>query len=170
MLVIPTSLLTDLSGVGVAGHIGTGGCLAEEVTADCFWQVWREASSFDAARGSVLSWLTTIARSRAIDMVRRMAAVSKHELPMDEGSALEHRSPNSDPAELFEHSQRNLYSRQLLESLVPVQRQLLALAYFDGLSHCEIARRCAMPLGTVKSHIRRALARLHEKSSDNRSF
>ena len=138
-------------------------CLAEEVVEDCFWQVWREAALFDAARGSVLAWLMTITRSRAIDSVRRQVTVAKYETSLDAVYSLDPQCIELGPLELVDRGQRILHVKQLMYSLDPVQRQLLSLAYFAGLTQREIARQCRMPLGTVKSHIRRGLACLQSK-------
>lgn len=131
--------------------------VAEEVTEDVFWQVWRQAPRFDATRGSVLSWILTIARSRALDTLRR----GERAEALDE-EALASLPGDGDPHDLLDAVQRNDRLHRALSGLDPLPRQLLALSFFRGLTHEEIARHMSLPLGTVKSHIRRALLRLRE--------
>ncbi len=131
--------------------------VAEEVTEDVFWQVWRQAPRFDATRGSVVGWILTIARSRALDALRRgerAEALDEETLASLPGAG--------DPHDLLLAVQRNDRLHRALSGLDPLPRQLLALAFFRGLTHEEIASHMRLPLGTVKSHIRRALLRLRE--------
>ncbi|MEF8766481.1 MULTISPECIES: RNA polymerase sigma factor [Candidatus Accumulibacter] len=130
---------------------------AEEVTEDAFWQVWRQAPRFDAARGSVLAWVLTIARSRALDALRRRDPAEA----LDEDRLADLQEDN-DPQDLLLAVQRQHRLHAALQDLDPLPRQLLALAFFRDLSHEEIACQMCLPLGTVKSHIRRALLRLRQ--------
>ncbi|EXI66084.1 MAG: Sigma-K factor [Candidatus Accumulibacter adjunctus] len=130
---------------------------AEEVTEDTFWQVWRQAPRFDPLRGSVAAWVLTIARSRALDAVRRGEPTEV----LDE-ERLAAIAGDGDPQDLLLAVQRQHRLHAALGTLDAVPRQLLALAFFRGLSHEEIASQMSMPLGTVKSHIRRALLRLRD--------
>ncbi|MBN8455112.1 sigma-70 family RNA polymerase sigma factor [Accumulibacter sp.] len=130
---------------------------AEEVTEDTFWQIWRQAPRFDPLRGSVTAWVLTIARSRALDAVRRRDPAE----PLDE-ERLATVAGDSDPQDLLQAVQQQHRLHAALGTLDAVPRQLLALAFFRGLSHEEIANQMSMPLGTVKSHIRRALLRLRD--------
>lgn len=130
---------------------------AEEVTEDTFWQIWRQAPRFDPLRGSVTAWVLTIARSRALDAVRRRDPAE----PLDE-ERLATVAGDSDPQDLLQALQQQHRLHAALGTLDAVPRQLLALAFFRGLSHEEIANQMSMPLGTVKSHIRRALLRLRD--------
>jgi RNA polymerase sigma-70 factor (ECF subfamily) len=130
---------------------------AEEVTEDTFWQIWRQAPRFDPLRGSVVAWVLTIARSRALDAVRRLEPTE----PLDE-ERLAAVAGESDPQDLLVAVQQQHRLHAALGTLDAVPRQLLALAFFRGLSHEEIASQMSMPLGTVKSHIRRALLRLRD--------
>lgn len=138
--------------------------LAEEVAEEVFFQVWRQAPRFDAERGRPLTWLLGMARSRAIDAIRREARFQHEEL--DEESA-----PLSAPAaesgdELLAVAQEHAELHRALLLLKPQPRQLVALAFFNGLSHEEIASQTRLPLGTVKSQIRRALITLREALGD----
>ncbi|MEF8715625.1 MAG: sigma-70 family RNA polymerase sigma factor [Accumulibacter sp.] len=129
---------------------------AEEVTEDAFWQVWRQAPRFDATRGSVLAWVLTIVRSRALDALRRRDPAET----LDEERLADQQGGENDPQDLLLAVQRQHRLHAALQDLDPLPRQLLALAFFRDLSHEEIACQMCLPLGTVKSHIRRALLRL----------
>ena len=134
---------------------------AEEVTLDVYLQVWRTAQSYDSGRGTVSSWLVTLARSRAIDALRsRQVRSAMFEQPLEE--ILEPRDLRRDPEQLsIEQAQAHMVSNLLAE--LPVdQRQAIKLAYFSGLSHSEIAARSGLPLGTVKTRIRLGMLRLRE--------
>jgi RNA polymerase sigma-70 factor (ECF subfamily) len=132
---------------------------AEEVTEDCFWQVWRQAPRFDAVRGSAVAWIMTIARSRALDALRRRDTAE----PLgEEQLANTPAEDQSDPQDLLAAVQKQHRLHAALGALEPLPRQLVALAFFRGLSHEEIAGQMGLPLGTVKSHIRRALLRLRD--------
>lgn len=134
---------------------------AEEVTLDVYLQVWRTAQSYDSGRGTVSSWLVTLARSRAIDALRsRQVRSAMFEQPLEE--ILEPRDLRRDPEQLsIEQAQAHIVSNLLAE--LPVdQRQAIKLAYFSGLSHSEIAARSGLPLGTVKTRIRLGMLRLRE--------
>lgn len=128
---------------------------AEEVVADVYFQAWRQASGYDAERASVRTWLLMMCRSRALDHLRiRQEAVAPAEmLESVEGAP-------GDPQDLYAAVEHDARLRASLAELTPLQRQLFALAFFRGYSHAEIARHARLPLGSVKSHIRKALARL----------
>jgi RNA polymerase sigma-70 factor (ECF subfamily) len=132
---------------------------AEEVAEDTFWQVWRQAPRFDAARGGAVVWIMTIARSRALDALRR----NKRPEVLDEDRVAEAEADNStDPEDLLDAVERKHRLYDALLCLEPLPRQLLAMAFFRGLSQEDIALQTGMPLGTVKSYIRRAQLRLRE--------
>jgi RNA polymerase sigma factor (sigma-70 family) len=149
---------------GLALHIVRRPAWAEEVVEDCFFQVWRQALRFDPARGSALAWVLAIARSRAIDLLRRESRY-RHETLDDEGVAhMADDTPGAD--ELLDSTRHQAALQQALLALNARSRQLVALAFFRGLSHEEIADQTALPLGTVKSQIRRALLALRERLGD----
>lgn len=150
---------------GIALRITRNVQAAEEVSEDVYWQVWREASRFDAERGNVIAWLLTIARSRALDYLRKQDAAELCEEP--ELLLVDEPSREGDPEDLLAATQKNHKLNQALLQLEPVQRQLVAMAFFRGLTHDEIAVFTGMALGTVKSHIRRALIQLHEELEDD---
>ena len=138
---------------------------AEEVVLEAFAQAWREAPRFEAGRGSVAGWLTMIARSRALDLIRARsrreritatAAADRPETPPAMGAF------RADPASAVEHDERRQQVRQALDTLSPPQRQAIELAYFEGLSQTEIAERLEEPLGTVKTRVRLGMQKLRE--------
>jgi RNA polymerase sigma-70 factor (ECF subfamily) len=132
----------------ISGDTGT----AEEIALDAFWQLWQQVDRFDARQGSLLNWLLTIARSRAIDRLRARAARKRSvaEDPTDAGRV-------GLPEEAAELRQRSDLVRHAMETLSPDQRTALSLAYYEGLSHSQIAARLQEPLGTVKTRIRQAM-------------
>jgi RNA polymerase sigma factor (sigma-70 family) len=141
--------------------------LAEEVVGDVFWQVWREAPRFDAGRGKVMAWLLAIARSRAIDALRRQERVRASEIAVDDHETLEalaaDHGAHDDPLDLVGASQHDARLHAVLAALDPLPRQLLSLAFFRGCTHEEIAEQTGIALGTVKSHIRRTLVALRSQ-------
>lgn len=143
---------------GLALRILQRPSLAEEVVEETYWQVWRQAPRFDAARGRPMTWLLAMARTRAIDALRRDERFRHDEWPDDDGPE------NPDPAppaqDLLDATRGARALHAALEALDPKARQLVALAFFRGCTHEEIAAQEAMPLGTVKSLIRRALQQL----------
>jgi RNA polymerase sigma-70 factor, ECF subfamily len=136
---------------------------AEEVVVDAFGQAWRRAGSFDATRGSVAAWLSTIARSRALDTVRargrRVRAHERAALLSDEGLAAPITAAG-DPAHGVEQSEARRLVSQALAALPGPQRTAIELAYFEGLSQSEIAERLAEPLGTIKTRMRSGMEKL----------
>jgi len=133
---------------------------AEEITGDVYLQVWRQAASYDAQRGSPLAWLLTITRSRAIDRLRAAAGERKQTAPFELG--LKTPSGEPDPEESTTLAQRGRVVRAALDRLSREQREAIELAFFRGLSHAEIADTLGAPLGTVKTRIRLGMCRLRE--------
>ncbi|MDE2088485.1 MAG: sigma-70 family RNA polymerase sigma factor [Gammaproteobacteria bacterium] len=131
--------------------------LAEEVVADVYMQVWREAGRYDAARGKALTWLLTLCRSRALDCLRRRDPAELHPEP---GTLRSDGVSDDDPADLLLAVEAGSAVHAAMKTLDHCQRQLLSLAFFKGLSHQEIAGYTGMPLGSVKTHIRKALKTL----------
>jgi len=134
--------------------------IAEEVVSDVYLHVWRQADRFDPARGNALAWLTVLCRSRALDTLRKNnAAPTSSAIPINEVPEPE----TADfPQDLLIAVEQKSAVHAALEKLEPNQRQLLALAYFRGYSHSELAQFTGMPLGTVKSQLRRTLKKLKE--------
>ena len=146
---------------GIAIRIVRAHEAAEEVAEDVYVQVWRTASRFDPARGSPIAWLLTIARSRALDYLRRDEPAFPHPDPQSLAGPDE-AGGGGNPQDLLLACEAQGEVARALARLDPRARQLLALAFFRGLSHQEIALHAGLPLGTVKTHIRRALATLRE--------
>lgn len=138
--------------------------MAEEVVEDAYFQVWRQAVRFDPARGRALTWLLAMARSRAIDALRREARF-QHE-GLDHDAAPEVASDALGVDELLDLARHRSDLYQALMLLGSQPRQLVSLAFFRGLSHEEIALQTQLPLGTVKSQIRRALQSLRHILDD----
>jgi RNA polymerase sigma-70 factor, ECF subfamily len=131
---------------------------AEEILQDIFYQLWRGAAQFDSSRGSLPGWLLVIARNRAISRLRRHNPASGEEL-LENTIVL--------PTTL----ETRILQQQLIEkvkgalaSLPKEQRAAIELAYFEGLTHSEIAERTGDPLGTVKTRLRSALETLKRNS------
>ncbi len=137
---------------------------AEDLLQEIYVSIWKAAASFDASRSQPLTWLTHIARNRAIDSLRR----AQTQPQMDAGRVADNDENRPDPLDLVADAapgpmqllglaseRRDL--QRCIEGLSPQQRQSVALAFFDGLSHAEVAAHLREPLGTVKSWVRRAL-------------
>jgi len=134
---------------------------AEDVTEEVYWQVWRQAPRFDRRRGPVIAWLLTLSRSRALDHLRRRDEAVPH--PEPQMLADDTADSQNNPAARLSASESERSLNAALERLDPLPRQLLALAFYRGLSHDEIAQQTRLPLGSVKSHIRRALIALRSQ-------
>jgi RNA polymerase sigma factor (sigma-70 family) len=139
---------------------------AEDILQEVYVNVWRAAQSFDAAQSQPLTWLTRIARNRAIDSLRRHQTQPQmqtlHSSDNDEDPDV-YDSVADDAAGPLELLSRASDARALshcMQGLSAQQRQSVALAFYDGLSHAEVADKLNQPLGTVKSWVRRALQTL----------
>lgn len=128
---------------------------AEDLLQDVFVSVWRRASAFDPARGSAMTWLITLARNRTIDRLRE-----HRETALDEPDALAIPSEDPTPAALAEASQERQRLEECMRRLEPQQRGVVREAFFSGASYSELAGRLSVPLGTMKSWIRRSLMQL----------
>jgi RNA polymerase sigma-70 factor (ECF subfamily) len=132
---------------------------AEEVAGDVFIEIWNRAERFDPTRGHPVAYLLSLARSRAIDRLRSRV---RRERIFSAPDAVEARS-DADPFQDSSIAQMRGHLEHALADLLPGQRQALELAYFDGMSHTEVAERLGEPLGTVKTRIRQGLLRLRER-------
>ncbi|MEM8945276.1 MAG: sigma-70 family RNA polymerase sigma factor [Planctomycetota bacterium] len=137
---------------------------AEAVVSDVFLEVWRNPWKFDDRRGSCRTYLLTLARSRAIDRWRATGTRNRRtqdagEQRVDSDSELQ---LAWEPSSLAEQSERRQAVRGAIATLDASQRQTLILAYFEGLTHREIAERLEMPLGTVKTKIRNGIGALRK--------
>jgi RNA polymerase sigma-70 factor (ECF subfamily) len=131
---------------------------AEDATQEIFLDIWRSASRFDAAQGSDKVFIAMIARRRLIDRLRKTSA----EPPMDPIEVLDNVSSTESFASSSESSMEAEQATRALAELRPEQRQVLELGLLQGLSQSEIAERLQMPLGTVKSFMRRGLIKVRE--------
>ena len=136
---------------------------AQDVVQEVFVALWRDATRFDPERGALAPWLFSLARHKAIDLVRREANVRKRTADVD----LELREADDD----VDHETWVRFRRErvleAIEELTPVQREALELAFFEGLTHVEVAERVGIPLGTAKTRIRSALLRLRDILGDS---
>lgn len=135
---------------------------AEEIAQEVMVQVWRKAASFDPSRAAASTWIFAIARNRRIDAIRR--AVRREADPHD---PILQPEPQPDGGTLVGQSQRAQLVRSALDTLPEAQRSVLKATFFDGLSQSEIAEREGLPLGTVKSRVRLAFARMRERLGEN---
>lgn len=130
---------------------------AEELTIDVFHDVWRRASRYDAANGTVLGWIMNQARSRAIDRLRFQSRKKRSyngDIPPAEVAA--------DPSDVIELREQTELLRAALAVLTPSERQAIETTFFAGLTHAEAAARLNQPLGTVKTRIRSGLQKLRD--------
>ena len=144
---------------------------AEDILQEVYVSVWRAASSFDAAQSQPLTWLTSIARNRAIDSLRRGQArpqvrsigPARGETDAEDDDVYDTVADGAPgPLELLSHASDARALATCMEGLTALQRQSVALAFFHGLSHAEVAEQMRQPLGTVKSWVRRALIALKD--------
>ena len=133
---------------------------AEEAALDAFTQIWREAESYDPDRGNPLGWILSIARSRAIDHLR-----SRRFQGLELGLDAVLRAPDQvpDPEELHHGSERDRLVRVTLAALPKEQRTAIEAAYFSGLSYAEVARATDLPVGTVKTRIRKGMTTMRRR-------
>ena len=135
---------------------------AEEVLADTFWQVWRQSDKYDASRGKPVAWLLTIARTRAIDRIRssNRLQVKNEEFLLEPQN---HPATASIQPEGYVAAEIRTAVQEALATLSEQQRAPLEMAYFQGMSHTEIAAALGQPLGTVKDRIRTGLGHLRKR-------
>jgi RNA polymerase sigma-70 factor (ECF subfamily) len=135
---------------------------AEEVTQDVFTQLWSRAAQYHSSQGKVITWLASMARNRSIDVLRRRSVRPEgHQIGWADGT-----SPDlTDPVEVEEQVETDQDRRRVLlaiHGLPEEQRKVLALAYYQGFSHQQIADALQEPLGTVKTRLRLAMQKLRQ--------
>jgi RNA polymerase sigma-70 factor, ECF subfamily len=146
--------------MGLALRILGDHAVAEEVVSDVYLQVWHQAARWDPERGAPLTWLLTVARSRAIDRLRVGAAQRAQRAPLSDALDVPAAGPGPDGAAAA--ARQRAIVQDALGRLGTEQREVIELAYFGGLSHGEIAVRTGLPLGTVKTRIRLGMAHLRQ--------
>ena len=130
---------------------------AEDLAQDAFLKVWRSAGSYRAERGSVRTWILSIAHNRGIDQLRSHASRRRTQ------DRIEASAPRSQPSEAFAETWRNSQRdqvREALNTLPSEQLKILELAYFSGYTHVEISEVLSLPLGTVKGRMRLGLKKI----------
>ena len=147
---------------GVAVRILKRSDLAEDVIQDAYLKIWDAAPSYSPDIGSPMSWMVAITRNRAIDVLRKRTEVGVD----DQSEVIEQEDETPDPYELTAQSRDLKALLGCMEMLNADQRKCLLLAYYYGYTHEEISERMSTPVGTVKSWIRRSLARV-KKCLDN---
>jgi RNA polymerase sigma-70 factor, ECF subfamily len=135
---------------------------AQDVTQEVYLQAWQQASRFDAQRGAVMAWLLNLARSRALDAWRKLSSnpVLANSEVADDASA--HWLHTQQPSDFLEACDTRALLNVAMQQLPAATRQMLSLAFFHDMTHAEISAHLHMPLGTVKSTLRRALLALRE--------
>lgn len=133
---------------------------AEEIVQDVFLQLWRNAAQYDRSRGPFVPWLLALARNRALDQLRLKGERQRRREQQTEELPSLIAVPDFEGA--LDEKRRAARVRQVMSSLNPQQKRVIELAYFEGLTHTEIANALREPLGTVKSWIRNGLLRLKE--------
>ena len=134
---------------------------AADLLQEVYLEAWRKASNYDSARGAPMAWLVTLARSRAIDWVRALAARSKT-ASLDDTPATQLVAQDPNALDIRAANERQTLVRASLNTLPPVQRQVIELAFYEGLTHTEISERLNVPLGTIKTRIRLAMVKLRD--------
>lgn len=132
---------------------------AEDVVQEAFFNIWRQGTSYDTARGTVRTWLLTVVHHRAIDRVRSMRAKTRGDVAIDSVLFLQAKEDTWATVSAGLESER---IRAAVATLPPEQRQVVEMAYFAGLTHVEIAERVGIPLGTVKGRMRLAVDKLRD--------
>lgn len=133
---------------------------AEEALLDVYNQAWQQAGRFDSARGHALSWILTLARSRAIDLLRSRSSRVGREVDLEAAAPIPDHSMDPEESALFNQAATRI--ERALATLTKAQREVIVAAFFEGMTHSEIAEALGKPLGTIKTRIRSGLAALRE--------
>jgi RNA polymerase sigma-70 factor, ECF subfamily len=132
----------------------------EEVVLEVFAQVWRIADRFDPEKGSVEQWIFTLARSRIIDRLRKIQRLKKINTAISSEKEIEFSTTSVNPIESVEIAERQQQVLTALSQIPSEQRQVIEMAYYQGLTHTEIAAATGLSLGTVKTRLRLGLSKL----------
>lgn len=137
---------------------------AAELLQDVYWEVWRKVSRYDVGRGTPVAWLITLTKSRAIDRLRARASRGYQATnSLEAGTAAEAADPGPSPFETQADQELRTAVEAAVAGLPQAQQQAIELAYYEGLSHAEIASRLNQPLGTVKTRIKLGMSRLRDR-------
>lgn len=134
--------------------------IAEDLVQETFLRVWNRVGGFDAQKGSIGPWLLAVARNRAIDYLRSAGGRERNSVEFEEN---DHPALYGDMEKDILSSDKARRVKSAIEKLSPNQRQVIELAYFEGLSQTEMAQRMGQPLGTVKTWVRSALKNLRDE-------
>lgn len=143
--------------LGVAVRVLHNTDRAEEVLQESFMSVWHNAASYNASVAQPMTWLINITRNKAIDALRSGKTESSHTQALDEAALQVAGDSLLEPQQWLDRSLTHAHIGACMNSLSAAQRQALALAYYRGLAHPEIAEALAVPLGTAKAWVRRGL-------------
>ncbi|HSQ91638.1 MAG TPA: sigma-70 family RNA polymerase sigma factor [Nitrospiraceae bacterium] len=136
---------------------------AVELLQDVYWEVWRKVSRYDVGRGTPVAWLITLTKSRAIDRLRARASRGyQARNSLEAETAAEVADPGPSPFETQADQELRAAVEAAVAGLPQAQQQAIELAYYEGLSHAEIASRLNQPLGTVKTRFKLGMSRLRD--------
>jgi len=136
---------------------------AAELLQDVYLEIWRKVSRYDVGRGTPIAWLVTLTKSRAIDRLRARASRGYRSTnPLEAGTAAQMADPGPSPLETQADQELRIAVGTAVAGLPQAQQQAIELAYYEGLSHSEIAARLNQPLGTVKTRIKLGMSKLRE--------
>jgi len=136
---------------------------AAELLQDVYLEVWRKVSRYDVGRGTPVAWLVTLTKSRAIDRLRARAARGYRATnSLEAGTAMQVADPSPSPLETQADQELRIAVGTAVAGLPQAQQQAIELAYYEGLSHAEIAQRLNQPLGTVKTRIKLGMSKLRD--------
>ena len=132
----------------------------EEVVLEVFAQIWKIADRLDLSKGCVEQWIFTLARSRILDRLRKLQRLNKVHAAISSGKEIEFPTVSVDPIEAIEIVERQQQVLAALSQIPPPQRQVIEMAYYQGLTHTQIAAATGLSLGTVKTRLRLGLSKL----------
>jgi len=136
---------------------------AAELLQDVYLEVWRKVSRYNVGRGTPIAWLVTLTKSRAIDRLRARASRGYRAInPLEAGTTAQMADPGPSPLETQADQELRMAVGTAVGGLPQAQQQAIELAYYEGLSHAEIAARLNQPLGTVKTRIKLGMSKLRE--------
>jgi RNA polymerase sigma factor (sigma-70 family) len=146
---------------GVALRVVTNPDWAQDVLQDTYLQIWKKADQFEASLSPPLAWMTLLTRSRALDVLRRNKVEPSVQIKnADESTISEIADESSTGLDILEASQQATALHQCLMQMDRQKREVMALAYFQDMSHSELAQTLKLPLGTIKTWVRRGLEQL----------